>query len=260
MPDLFQMAAKELVLRDYQSAALDSARENIRKGNRRQILCSPTGSGKTIIALGLMQAAERVGSRSAFITDRSALIDQTSAAMDLYGIDHGVMQAAHWRCRPNALVQLVSAQTLGRRLGRGGYVDHHLRDLRFVLIDEAHTLYQSTTEWLAALPDHVAVIGLTATPFTKGLGRHYQAIVNVATTDGLIGTGMLVRPIIYTAVEIDTSNVAVQSTGEWEDSGLEREGVKIVGDVVAEYIKRTGEQYGVSAKTIVFSSTVAHGE
>jgi DNA repair protein RadD len=64
----------------------------------------------------------------------------------------------------------------------------------------------------------------------------------------------------YTAVEIDTSDVAVRSTGEWDDSGLEREGVKIVGDVVAEYIKRTGEHFGGPAKTIVFSSTVAHGE
>lgn len=156
MPDLFQMPTKELVLHGYQAGALDSARENIRKGNRRQILCAPTGAGKTIIALGLMQAAQRVGSRSAFVTDRSALIDQTSNSMDEYGIDHGVMQAARWRCRPNSLVQLLSAQTLGRRLGRGGYVDHHLRDLRFVLIDECHTLYQSTTEWLAMLPEHQA--------------------------------------------------------------------------------------------------------
>jgi DNA repair protein RadD len=260
LPDLFQMPAKELVLRDYQSAALDSARDNIRKGNRRQILCAPTGAGKTIIALGLMQAAERAGSRSAFLTDRSALIDQTSTAMDLYGIDHGVMQAAHWRARPSALVQLVSAQTLGRRLGNGGYVDHHLRDLRFVLIDECHTMYESTTEWLSTLPDHVAVIGLTATPFTKGLGRHYQAIVNVATTDGLIKQGMLTQPVIYAAVEIDTSSVAVKSTGEWDDAGLEREGTKIVGDVVSEYLKRTTEHFGSPAKSIVFSSTVAHGE
>jgi hypothetical protein len=96
---------------------------------------------------------------SAFVTDRNALVDQTSAAMDLYGIDHGVMQATHWRCRPNALVQLVSAQTLGRRLGNGGYVDHHLRDLRFVLIDEAHTLYKGTTDWLSTLPGNVAVVG-----------------------------------------------------------------------------------------------------
>src|SRR5215813_2609844 len=106
MHDLFPAEAQELVLRDYQSAALDSARQNIRKGHRRQILCAPTGAGKTLIGLGLMKARE-VGSNSAFITDRSALIDQTSEAMDLYGIDHGVMQADHWRCRPGARVQLV---------------------------------------------------------------------------------------------------------------------------------------------------------
>ena len=64
---------------------------------------------------------------------------------------------------------------------------------------------------------------------------------------------MLARPLIYAAVEIDTSGVAVRSTGEWDDAGLERAGVKIVGDVVAEYIKRTGEHFGGPVKTIVFS-------
>ncbi|GEP57331.1 helicase [Reyranella soli] len=252
---------KELVLYDYQSAAIDAARENIRRGHRRQILCSPTGSGKTIMGLGLMQGAMRAGSRSAFVTDRTALVDQTSTALDLYGLDHGVMQATHWRQRPGALVQLVSAQTLGRRLGRGGYVDSHLRDLRFVLIDEVHTLYDSTLEWLAMLPEHVAVIGLTATPFTKGLGRHYGAIVNVASTDALIERGMLARPLVYVATtEMDTSGVAVRSTGEWDDGGLERAGVQIVGDVVSEYVKRSGEHFGGSVKTIVFSSSVRHGE
>lgn len=260
MPDLFQTEPKHLVLHDYQRAAIDSARENIRKGFRRQILCAPTGAGKTIIALGLMQAATDAGSRSAFLADRTALVDQTSTAMDLYGLDHGVMQATHWRQRPNALVQIVSAQTLGRRLGRGGYLDYHLGGLRFVLIDEAHTLYSSTTEWIASLPDNVAVIGLTATPFTRGLGRHFDAIVNVATTDELIATGMLVRPLIYVATEIDTTGVAVRSTGEWDEEGLERAAAKIIGDVVAEYIKRTHEQFGGPVKTIAFSATVAHGE
>ena len=260
MPDLFPRAYQQLVLRDYQEAALEAARENIRRGHRRQILCSPTGSGKTIIALGLMQAAEAAGSRSVFITDRTALVDQTSAAMDLYGIDHGIMQATHWRGRPRAMVQLVSAQTLGRRLGRRGYVESLLSDLRFVLIDEAHTLYRSTLSWLDALPSGVAVIGLTATPFTRGLGRHYQAIVNVATTDDLVEIGMLTRPVIYTAVEIDTSGVALTSSGEWDERGLEREGVKIVGDVVAQYVKRTGQHFGGPVKTIAFSSTVAHGQ
>lgn len=261
MPEgLFAEAPKELLLRDYQQGAIESARENIRRGHRRQILCAPTGAGKTIIGLGLMEAAGRAGSRSAFVTDRSALVDQTSTAMDLYGIDHGVMQADHWRSRPRALAQLVSAQTLGRRLGKGGYVDHHLRDLKFVLIDECHTLYRSTLDWLESLPPNVAIIGLTATPFTRGLGRHFQAIVNVATTDELIAAGTLTRPIIYAAVEANLSGVAVKSTGEWDDHGLEQAGIKIVGDVVTEYSRRTTEHFGGPVKTIVFSSTVAHGE
>lgn len=260
MPDLFQKPQRELVLRDYQEAAIESARENIRKKKRRQILCAPTGAGKTIIALGLMKRAMDAGSRSAFITDRSALIDQTSQAMDLYGIDHGVMQAAHWRSNPHAFVQLVSAQTLGRRLERGGYVAHHLRDLRFVLIDECHTLYKSTLDWLAKLPESTSIIGLTATPFTKGLGKHFQAIVNVATTDGLIASGNLVRPVVYAAVEADISGVAIKSTGEWDDAGLEKAGVTIVGDVAGEYVKRSIEHFGKPEKAICFSSTVAHGE
>lgn len=260
MPDLFAQTAQELVLRDYQSAAIEAARENIRKGIKRQILCAPTGAGKTVIALGMMKGAADVGARSAFIVDRSALVDQSSAALDLYGIDHGVMQADHWRSRPRAYVQLVSAQTLGRRLGKGGYLDHFLKGLRFVLIDEAHTLYQSTLDWLDTLPENCSVIGLTATPFTRGLGKHYQAIVNVATTDGLIAGGNLVKPIVFAAVEVDTSGVAVKSTGEWDERGLEQGGIKIVGDVVTEYIKRTTERYGGSVKTICFSSTVAHGE
>ena len=263
--DLFDVEdtppVKELSLYDYQSRAIDSARENIGRGHRRQIICAPTGAGKTIIGLALMQAAMRAGSRSAFITDRTALVDQTSTALDLYGLPHGVMQASHWRQRPDALTQIVSAQTLGRRLGRGGYVDSLLRDLRFVLVDEAHTLYASTLDWLATLPESVAVIGLSATPFTKGLGRHYSAVINAATTDALIERGVLARPVVYVAkVEMDTSGVAVRSTGEWDDGDLERAGVQIVGDVVSEYTKRTNEHFGGAVKTIAFSSSVRHGE
>src|SRR5438270_6577372 len=101
--DLFASDApsvKTLALHDYQSAAIDKARANIRAGHRRQLLCAPTGAGKTIIGIGLMQGAVRASSRSAFLTDRTALVDQTSERLDEYGLDHGVMQATHWRQRP----------------------------------------------------------------------------------------------------------------------------------------------------------------
>ena len=93
--------SQELVLRDYQSGR---ARQRPRKHPPGPPPADPVRArlapGKPSSALALMQAAKEAGSSSAFITDRSALIDQTSAAMDLYGIDHGVMQADHWRCRP----------------------------------------------------------------------------------------------------------------------------------------------------------------
>lgn len=252
--------AKELALHDYQAAAIDQLRANIKAGHRRQLLVAPTGGGKTVLAVALMQAATRQGSRSAFLVDRTALTDQTSERLDEYGLDHGILQASHWRQRPGALAQIVSVQTLARRFGRGGYVDSLLKNLRVVVIDEAHCVYDSTTVWLATLPEDVAVIGMSATPFARGLAQHYSAVVNAASTNELIERGFLVRPVIYVATEIDTSDVAVRSTGEWEDEGLERAGIKIVGDMVSEYWKRVHERFGSPQKTIVFSATVAHGE
>ena len=66
--------------------------------------------------------------------------------------------------------------------------------------------------------------------------------------------GLLVRPLLYAAVEIDTSGVAVKSTGEWDDAGLERAGVQIVGDVATEYIKRTHEHFGGPGQDHRFSA------
>src|SRR5690349_12666910 len=83
--DLFAVDAppiKELSLYDYQAAAIDRLRANIKAGHRRQLLVAPTGAGKTILAIALMQGATRAGSRSAFLADRTALIDQTSERLD----------------------------------------------------------------------------------------------------------------------------------------------------------------------------------
>ena len=185
MPDLFPAEAEELVLRDYQSAALDSARENIRKGHRRQILCAPTGAGKTIIGLGLMQAAKR-GRLALGIHHRPERADRPDIDGD-GPLRHRPRRHAGRRTGAAGRMPWCSScrrRRSARRLGNGGYVDHHLRDLRFVLIDEAHTLYRSTTGLAGDAarqrgrhrPDGDAV-------HAGGWGGTTQAIVNVATTD-----------------------------------------------------------------------------
>ena len=85
---------KALDLRPYQVEAIESLRVAARSGNRRIILCAPTGSGKTEMAVHLIQEALSKGSRVTFVVDGISLAEQTSARLSSYGIEHGYAQGA----------------------------------------------------------------------------------------------------------------------------------------------------------------------
>lgn len=241
---------KEIVLRDYQANAIEALRENIRQGLRRNILCAGTGAGKTLTAGSLLKQASGKGSYSLFIVDRVALVDQTSAVFDEYGIPHGVLQGIHPRYSPREHVQVCSAQTLARRVLP--------RDPDLIVVDEAHTRYAGTLKYMEQYPDAVK-IGLTATPFTKGMANEWDAVVNVIPTRRLIEKGWLVEPKIYVARSPEDSELGLNSFGEFSDESAASAGIRIIGDVVSEWIDKTHEHFGGPAKTIVFSPTVEHG-
>lgn len=241
---------KEIELREYQSNAIDALRTKIRNGQKRLILCAGTGAGKTLMSGHLLKQAHRKGSYSLFIVDRVALVDQTSAVFDEYGIPHGIVQGINARYSPHEHVQVCSAQTLAnRRLPR---------DPDLIVVDECHTRYKATLDFIAKYPDAVK-IGLTATPFTKGLGNEWDSVVNVIPTRKLIESGYLIEPKIYVAKSPDDSELGLNSFGEFSDESASTAGIRIVGDVVAEWIGKTHEHFGGPAKTIVFSPTVDHG-
>ena len=83
---------KALELYPYQVEAIESLRVAARSGNQRIILCAPTGSGKTEMAIHLIQEAQRKGSRVTFVVDGISLAEQTSARLSSYGIAHGYAQ------------------------------------------------------------------------------------------------------------------------------------------------------------------------
>ena len=159
-------------LRKYQSDAIEQARQAIRGGAKNVLICAPTGGGKTVIASALIEANQGKGKRSAFVVDRLSLIQQTSDTFDRYGIDHGIIQADHPRFRPSKPVQLCSQQTVARR---------RWPDADLIVVDEAHTVTETVKKRIS--PRDTITIGLTATPFTKGLGKLYDAVVNVTTTN-----------------------------------------------------------------------------
>lgn len=231
-------------LRDYQAAAFDDVREHIRAGRRHILVVAPTGSGKTVLASALMEMTREKGNRATFVVDRLSLIDQTSTTFDRYGLQHGVIQGQHYRWAPYQHIQVCSIQTLAKRRWPESQVD---------VFDEAHVLHRAHKSRLHA--DGSIVIGLTATPFTRGLANHFDAVVNVTTTRKLIDAGWLSEYRIFSCAEPDMAGVAVRSTGEWDEGQASKKALEVVGDVVAEYVK-----HGEGRKFICSGVDTSHVE
>jgi DNA repair protein RadD len=241
---------KAIELRDYQAAAVEALRAGIRAGKKRQILVAGTGAGKTLTSAHILAEAAAKGSYTLFVVDRIALVDQTSAVFEEYGIPHGVVQGDHRRWAPRENVQVCSAQTLARR--------SLPRDPALIIVDECHAQYRATLDFMNRNPAAVC-IGLTATPFTPGMGKHWSGVVNVIPTRKLIEGGYLTEPKIYVARSPQDADLGLNSYGEFSDASATSAGIQIIGDVVTEWVTKTREHFGGPAKTIVFSPTVEHG-
>lgn len=235
---------QQIELRKYQVDSVEGLRALIRQGVRSMILSVPTGGGKTVIASYLMAECHgKPGKRAVFVADRIALIDQTSATFDRYGIPHGVIQGDNPRRAKWERIQVASAQTLAKR----GWPDADL-----IIVDECHAIQTTVAERLAGRD--TIVIGLTATPMTRGLGKLYDGIVTVITTNQLIANGFLVPFRVYAASAPDMTG-AKAVAGEWTDKDAAERSMPIIGDCVEEYLR-----YGAGKKFIAFGCNVEHCE
>lgn len=235
---------QEFELRKYQIESVEGLRGLIRQGVRNMILSVPTGGGKTVIAAYLTaECYGKGGKRAVFVADRIALIDQTSETFDRYGIPHGIIQGNNPRCKPWERIQVASAQTIAKR----GWPDADL-----IIVDECHAIQATVAARLAGRD--TIVIGLTATPMTRGLGKLYDGIVTVITTNQLIAAGFLVPFRVYAASEPDMAG-AKTVAGEWTDAAAEERAMPIVGDCVEEYLR-----HAAGKKFIAFGCSVEHCE
>ena len=241
---------QEICLREYQEASVQGLRIGIGSGEKRQVLVAPTGAGKTVIAAHLLNQANEKGSYALFLVDRVSLVDQTSATLDNYGVNHGIIQGINQRFDPYENVQVCSIQTLARR--------KLPRNPNLIIYDEAHCRYKAIEQYIDTNPQAV-VIGLTATPFTAGMAERWGGMVNVTTTMQLVRDKFLIEPKIYVAKSPDEKDFEPNSYGEFSDSSAASAGILIIGDVVSEWVGKTFEHFGGPAKTIVFSPTVEHG-
>ena len=176
--------AEPRTLRLYQECAIDLLRESLRTGHRRPILQLPTGAGKTRIAAEIVLGSLSKERRAIFVVPRISLIEQTVAAFEREGIwNVGVLQGRHYRTNPSAPVQIASAQTLVRR---------DIPSADIIIFDECHLQFEKINKWIAA-PEWSAVpfVGLSATPWSRGLGKTYDDLLRPVSIQELIDEGHL---------------------------------------------------------------------
>ena len=238
--------SEALDLRPYQHKAIDGLRGALRSGASRPVLQAPTGAGKTKIATAIVANALEKGRRVAFCVPAVSLIDQTLRAFHDDGIkDMGAQQGDHPMWRPHAPVQVCSIQTLEKRT---------LPEADVVIVDECHIQRDRIKRWMEECPD-LPFIGLSATPWSRGLGTMYDALVVAARTRELIDQGFLSPFKVYAPSAPNMDGVRTQA-GDWHSgdlAALARDDRALVGDVVA-----TWRELAEDRPTVVFAVDRAH--
>jgi DNA repair protein RadD len=236
-------------LRPYQQQALSDIRESVRGGVRRLIVQAATGAGKTKLAAAIVDAGLSKNSRTAFCVPSISLVDQTVESFYEEGIrDVGVIQANHLMTDWSKPVQVCSIQTIQRR----GFPEAQI-----VIFDEIHRLHETHKEWIAH-PDwqKVPMIGLSATPWTRGLGKYFHSLLIAATTENLIEQGYLSPFRVFATGHPDLSGVKIVA-GDYQENQLSDAMQK--GELTADIIRTWQEKWGKD-KTLCFGVDKAHAK
>lgn len=236
-------------IRPHQERAIHELRAALASKSKRVMLQAPTGAGKTLLSAHIISLARAKGNRVIFTVPAISLVDQTVTEFEREGITGiGVLQADHERTDPSQPVQVASIQTLARR---------EIPPADLVMIDEAHQMSDFVRRWMES-EDWLDVpfIGLSATPWSKGLGRYYDRLIVAATTADLIRDGYLSPFRVFAPSHPDLRGVRI-SKGDYHEGDLSAvmSDQALVADVVDTWIK-----LGEDRPTLCFAVDRVHAK
>lgn len=227
MPLFDAMSARPL--RPHQVRGMEQLKAAMRQGHKRIVVQMPTGAGKTRFAAEIVNGALSKGNRVAFTVPMISLIDQTVESFMMEGIgDVGVMQGSHELTHYGMPVQVCSVQTIAKR----GFPDAQV-----IIIDECHLRFKVISDWIKQQPDKT-FIGLTATPWARGMSDDWQALVSPVTMQQLIDQNFLSPFRVYAPSHPDLSNVRT-AKGDYHEGDLSKvmgESV-LIADIVQTWLK-----------------------
>jgi len=237
--------------RPYQQQLITDIRLQYQLGHKSVLAVLPTGGGKTVCFSYIAEQAAIKGNRVCILVHRAELLDQASRSLTAMGVRHGRIAAGKSMDLSHA-VQVASVQTLARRL--------HLLPREFfqlLVVDEAHHTTAGT--WAKVIEHfHAAkLLGVTATPIRsdgRGLGQHYQTMVQGPTAQQLTEQGFLAAAKVLAPPGFDSTGLR-KRMGDFDAKEAEQRVGTIMGDCLGHYRKHLPGQ-----TAIAFCCSVAHAE
>jgi DNA repair protein RadD len=238
-------------LRPYQTQLITEISGQYQMGVRRVLAVLSTGGGKTVIFSSIAQSAARKGNRVLILVHRAELLDQASRSLTRMGVQHGLIQAGRSMDLTYA-VQVASVQTLARRL-------HQIPRAYFqlLIVDEAHHTTAGTWSKVVGHFDAAHLLGVTATPIRgdgRGLGEHYQAMVQGPSAAWLTDNGYLARARVLAPPGFNGAGMR-KRMGDFDQREAEQRVASIHGDCYSHYCQHLSGQ-----TAIAFCCSVAHAE
>lgn len=245
-----------MILRDYQSEAIEKIFAAYGRGVRSQLLAMATGAGKTVVFANLV--SRRPG-RALVLAHRDRLIQQAAAKLGavMPWSDLGVVMAEQNRVHARCVVASVQTLARQRRLAVMPKFDT-------VIVDECHRSAAKTYQRILAHVRHeeTLLLGVTATPSrTDGIGldKVYDEIVYQVGILDLIERGYLV-PLRgqRITIEADFSKLKTQKNTDGISDYKADEVAEIMDK--ANWFEKASEgwlKYAADRRTIAFVPRVA---
>jgi len=258
------LAGGIISLRPYQAELVERIREVLRGGKRRPLAYLPTGGGKTRVATAITQMTlGKSENRVIVLANRKQLVHQFAKALRDAGLDVGIAQGENTTGLHHRVV-VCSIDTVHAR-------NYTFDDVALFIVDEAHAVAGSEKyRRLLFRYNRVPCVGLSATPFARGLGKPYpelgdkplfEELVVGATVQKLVDDGYLTDIEIYCPSKPDMTGAKTTRTPEGEqdfrqaDIDQAADKPELVGDIVRHWLK-----LAEGRKTIAFASSIAHSQ
>ena len=159
---------EKIINRYYQERAVKKAIENYISGNRKSLLVMATGSGKTRVAISVVDCLSKLNmvKRTLFLADRVALVKQALNSFKNSLPDYTFVDLVSEKDRDNAKIVFSTYQTMmteSEKSREDGTNKYGVGAFDLIIVDEAHrSIYQKYGDLFEYFDS--LILGLTATP------------------------------------------------------------------------------------------------